>query len=316
MKALHIIKDTAKPKLIFTQLPIPTPEPGHLLIKVRASGLNPSDAMNAVGGFPYTTFPRVPGRDYAGTIASIADSSSKFKVGQNVFGTSGRYFSFTQDGAHAEYTIISEAGASIKPDSLTFEQAATLGVPFTTAMICLDRARAVAGEHVLVLGAFGTVGKAVVQLAKARGCKVTGAARDPVADLNLLDDPDLTKHQNKFNVIVDTTGSIQLIKSALANGLAVRGRIAYIAAPRQGEPVLSFDMKALYRAEQEIVGCNSLNYSAEEMKSVVDRLAEMLEKNEIQPYDDLVTVPLEEKEVIEAYDAVAKRAGVKYVIVP
>ena len=111
------------------------------------------------------------GRDFAGVV-----EEGSFK-GKEVYGTSGPLIAFTQDGAHAEYCMVPENAVAIKPKNLSFLQASTVGVSFTTASIALKRARTTTADVVLVLGANGSVGSAVTQLAKVMGCKVITASR-------------------------------------------------------------------------------------------------------------------------------------------
>jgi NADPH2:quinone reductase len=82
---LKIDQPSSPPSLITTTLPIPLPKPTYVLVKVHAAAINPSDVLNASGAFSYTTFPRVPGRDFAG----IVESGSSELQGKPVYGTSG-----------------------------------------------------------------------------------------------------------------------------------------------------------------------------------------------------------------------------------
>jgi NADPH:quinone reductase len=188
MKALQITLQDDKPVLSLTTLPQPPLRPGYVLVQVKASAINPSDIFNSKGGFAHTTFPRVPGRDFAGVVVAPASSSW---VGKAVFGTSGRELSFTEDGAHAEFLLVREEGLVGKPGNLTFAQAAVLGVPYSTALLALRRAQTTAQDVVMVLGASGAVGSAVQQLARQMGCKVLTVSRRDDASINLIKDPAL-----------------------------------------------------------------------------------------------------------------------------
>ena len=144
-------------KIIFKDdLPKPTPNDSQLLIKVLASPINPSDAMNASGKFPHTTFPRIPGRDFAGIVVE-APSSSPIAIGAEVYGTSGPTLSFTEDGAAAEFVVVPVDAVALKPKSISFAQAASVGTPFTAARLALQRAQAKSGETVLVIRSSGEV---------------------------------------------------------------------------------------------------------------------------------------------------------------
>jgi NADPH2:quinone reductase len=124
-----------------------------------------------------------------------------------------------------------------KPHNLSLTQAARVGVPFTTASIALHRAGTLTADIVLILGVAGTVGSAVVQLAKGMGCKVITASRHDSEDINTSSDPTLEKigvltDGRGVDVVVDTVGDPHLMKAALGR-LALRGRLSFISAPHR-----------------------------------------------------------------------------------
>ena len=273
MRALRLTaSNEPTPHLAFTILPKPTPPPNTVLVKIQAACINPSDVLNANGGFNYTEFPRVPGRDFAG----IVEAGPAEFVGQEVYGISGNSLGFSVDGSHAEYCIVPAGFVAKKPSNLSFAQAATVGVPFTTAALALRRAMLQPTDIVLVLGASGAVGSAAYQLARSRGCKVLAAARRDSADVNTATDPELKAAKSLTggkgpDIVVDTTGSLAMMKAGL-HCLAPRGRLAYISAPRKGSTDFTFDLKQVYREEKVIMGCNTarqeLSEAAVEMKSM------------------------------------------------
>ncbi|KAK5195055.1 hypothetical protein LTR99_002706 [Exophiala xenobiotica] len=319
MKAISLIRDdttgVTPASLKTVILPIPQAKPGHLLVKICAAAINPSDVLNWDGGFPYTTYPRVPGRDFAG----VVEDGDSWWIGKKVFGSSGRSISFTQDGTHAEYCQIPEGAAVPMPSVLSFAQAACIGVPWSTASIMLKRARVQPSDTVLVLGACGAVGSSAVQLARAKACRVITAARRDFADINTATDSELTGVRDLtsgkgVDVVIDTVGDPALMQNAL-KVLAVRGRLCFIAAPRTADALFSFNLKDLYRAEHSIVGCNSLQYDAEEIGANLCELIDGFESGQHKavPTKDIHTVPLEK--ATEAYEAVRRKDGRKYVIV-
>jgi NADPH:quinone reductase len=85
-------------------------------------------------------------------------------MGREVYGTSGDSLGFSMDGTHAQYCLIPIDSLATKPSNLSFAQAATIGVPFTTAALALHRANVQSIDVVLVLGASGAVGSAACQL--------------------------------------------------------------------------------------------------------------------------------------------------------
>nr|BFE97692.1 hypothetical protein GCM10020185_82280 [Pseudomonas brassicacearum subsp. brassicacearum] len=112
-------------------MPTPVPGPDEVLIRVKAAGLNPSDVKNVEGRFPYTTLPRVPGRDFAGVI----EQGPAHLLGKAVWGT-GRGPGFLRDGSHAQYLTVPASGVALKPERLSFVQAAAMGVPFYHRLRC------------------------------------------------------------------------------------------------------------------------------------------------------------------------------------
>jgi NADPH2:quinone reductase len=314
MKALRLTKESpdSPPILSLETLPKPTLTPGHLLVKVHASAIHPSDILNSKGGFGLTKFPRVPGRDFAGTIAE----GPSIRIGEEVYGTSGFTQAFSVDGAQAEYILVPENAVAPKPRGLSFVQAAGLGVPFTTASLVLRKASAKEGEVILVLGASGAVGSAVVQLAKEQGLRVLSGVRNDKGDVNTASDPkleaiDTVTDGKGVDIVIDTVGQPSLTQVAVAK-LKVGGRLAFIAAPRSGATELGIEMTDFYRKEKTLVGCNSLLYPVEEFAEVLNGLTSKFEEGLLQTAGSWETVKLEDG--VEAYEK-AKQKGAKIMIV-
>lgn len=317
MQALRLTKeDPAKPPtLTLTTIPKPALTPDHLLVKVHASAIHPSDLINAKGAFPLTTFPRIPGRDYSGTVVEGPPSL----VGTEVYGTSGFTQAFSLDGAQAEYILVTEDAVTPKPKNLSFVQAATVGVPFTTASLVLRRAGCKEGDVLLVLGANGAVGSAVVQLAKSLGAKVLLGTRDEKGDVNTASDPELKKIDELtggkgVDIVVDTVGQPALTKAAVAK-LGRGGRLAFIAAPRTGATELGVEMVDFYRKEKSLVGCNTLLYSVEEFAEELKKLTPKFEDGSLQAAAPGEWNEMKLEEGVQAYEKAGQRGGGKFVIV-
>jgi NADPH:quinone reductase len=142
------------------------------LVRTKAASINPSDVKNVAGSMKQTTLPRTPGRDFAG----VVEVGPAEWIGAPVWGTGGDT-GFTRDGTHAE--MIAEPVASLrrKPDTLSFDQAASVGVNYMAAWLGLEAAGLGAGETVLLIGAGGGVGGAAAQIARRIGARVIGADR-------------------------------------------------------------------------------------------------------------------------------------------
>ena len=146
--------------------PVPQPHAGEVLIKVRAAGVNPVDwkaALRRLG--------MVPGADVSGTIDTLGEGVTGWKVGDAVLGFAGK------SGSYAEYAVIPLNSLARKPKSMTFEEAAGLPIAGDTAYRALHEAGKIErGQTVLIHGAAGGVGSAAVQIAKAAGARVIGTA--------------------------------------------------------------------------------------------------------------------------------------------
>src|SRR5216684_7690166 len=167
----------------------PVPEDSEVLIKVRAASVNPLDG-GLMKGRPYIarimTGLRKPkitrlGVDVAGQVEAVGRNVTQFKPGDAVFGLCIRYPQasgvkvWVCQGAFAEYVCAPESALVMKPDSVTFEQAASAPVAAFTALQGLrDKGHIQPGQKVLVNGAAGGVGTFAVQIAKSFGAEVTG----------------------------------------------------------------------------------------------------------------------------------------------
>ena len=313
MQALQLTREgTASPSLKLINTSKPTPGPGQVLIQLKASPILPSDALNSKGLFPHTTFPRIPGRDFAGI---VVDGPAHL-LGKEVFGASGHDFSFTEDGCHAEYCLISEKVVVEKPKNLSFAQAASVGTPFTTAALALRRAGAKSGESVLVLGATGQVGSAVVNVAKSWGCNVLGVARGNSAEVDSVADPTLSKAKALTDgkgpdVAVDTVGDAQLAQAAI-EVLAFRGRYSFISAPRGGNSKVPVDFLSVYRREVTLVGNNSVEHSQEEMAQELSSMREGFESGVLVPMKESAMTFISLQEAVGAYTDGKKRSVIRF----
>ena len=171
---------------------------------------------------------RILGLDLAGEVEAVGAGVTRFKAGDQVFGTTEPAY-----GAHAEYICLPEDGVlAIKPADMTFEEAATIPVMANTALHFIrDLGNVQAGQKVLINGASGGIGTFAVQIAKYYGAEVTGVCS--TANLELVRSleadqvidytkEDFTKGGRTYDVILDAVGksSFSRCKSALKeNGL-------------------------------------------------------------------------------------------------
>ncbi|HEX7863163.1 MAG TPA: NADPH:quinone reductase [Verrucomicrobiae bacterium] len=169
MKSIRVTQPGGPEVLKLGEVPKPSPGPGQVLIEVRAIGVNPVDTYIRSGNYPNATLPYTPGRDCAGIIQELGEGVHEMKVGARVY-TSG-----TVTGAYAEFASAEAKTVHALPENISFAQGAALGIPYATAYRALfQKAKARAGEWLLVHGASGGVGTAAVQLARAAGLNVIG----------------------------------------------------------------------------------------------------------------------------------------------
>ncbi|KAL3860647.1 hypothetical protein ACJMK2_010743 [Sinanodonta woodiana] len=156
-------------------VPIPSPKEDQVLIKVIAAGVNPVDTYIRSGTYAAKPdLPYTPGMDSAGVVEEVGPKVTKFKKGSRVF----TYRSLT--GTYAEYTLASEDHVANLHNDLTFEQGASLGVPYYTAYrAIMFKSGVKAGSTILIHGASGAVGLACIQIGAAHGMKMLGTASTP-----------------------------------------------------------------------------------------------------------------------------------------
>jgi NADPH:quinone reductase-like Zn-dependent oxidoreductase len=159
-------------QLVLERVPRPEVQPQHVLVRVYAAGVNPIDwkiRSNWQGRYEASQLPTIPGSDLAGVIQKVGPGVTGLEEGQAVYGTGS--------GTYAEYALASANTLAPKPESLTFDEAATVPIGALTAWRTLfDQADLQAGQRILVQGAAGGVGLFAVQFARWKGAHVIGTA--------------------------------------------------------------------------------------------------------------------------------------------
>ncbi|MEM5537318.1 NADP-dependent oxidoreductase [Neptuniibacter pectenicola] len=216
MKAIQISEFGSNEVLSYTELAEPELNPGQVLIKNQAAGVNPIDWKTCSGGgaAPFIgDLPFVPGWEFAGTVAKIADDVTTFSVGDPVFG----FIRFPERaGCFAEYVAAPVDQISLRPAELPVEAAAGLGLAGLTAWQALfDKGNLKASQRVVILAGAGGVGHLAIQLAKWAGAQVittasaanhdflTALGADVVIDYHTQK---ITDHAKDVDLVIDGIG--------------------------------------------------------------------------------------------------------------
>jgi NADPH2:quinone reductase len=263
---------------------------GEVLVEVKAAAVNPSDVKAATGLMAYAVFPRTPGRDYAGV---VIDGPAQW-LGREVFGSSGD-LGIRRDGSHATHLAVEAEALVEKPVSLSWDEAAGIGVPFVTAMEGFRRAgMPKAGETVLVMGVNGKVGQAAVQIASWHGARVLGVVRksEPYeghtnSAVEVID-ASATDVAPRVRELTDGKGAAIVFNTvgdpyfqAAHKSLALKGRQILIAAI---SPVVQFNILEFYRAQHTYLGVDTLGLSSIETGAVLRGLVPGLKSGHLKPY--------------------------------
>ncbi|MED1663365.1 SDR family NAD(P)-dependent oxidoreductase [Brevibacillus laterosporus] len=151
---------------------VPDPEKGEVTIHVKASAINFPDTMCVKGLYPtMPEYPFVPGFEVAGIVTKIANGVTDFQVGDEIIALTGK-----QLGGHATYVNVSVANAVRKPRNITFEEACSLPVVFSTVYHAFETGGLGSKEHVLIQTATGGCGLVAIQLANLKGCVCYGTS--------------------------------------------------------------------------------------------------------------------------------------------
>lgn len=171
MKAIRYHQFGEADVLKVEQVPKPIAQKDEVLIRIYAAGVLPIDWKIRRGQFPLPVeLPKIPGTSFAGVIEKVGSNVTTFEPGQKVFGRS-------ENGTYAEYTTASQESIALIPQSISFEEAATISGGASTAWKALIHdGKIKAGDRVLIHGAAGGVGSFAVQFAKWKNAYVIGTA--------------------------------------------------------------------------------------------------------------------------------------------
>jgi len=222
------------PDFRLTDTDVPAVKPGHVLVRVAATSVNPIDIkIRKMKPAFAPALPAILGMDVAGTVEAVGEGVSNLKPGDEVFGCAGGLADMP--GALAEYMLADAKLLALKPANLSMAQAAALPLVTITAWDALfDRARIKAGQFVLIHAGTGGVGHVAVQLAKSCGARVatTVSSADKAMLARSLGADEIINYREEkpeeyvarltggrgFDVVFDTVGGANLDASFLAAG--------------------------------------------------------------------------------------------------
>lgn len=304
-------------RLDYRAVPLPAPGPGEVLLKVLAAGINNTDintrlgwysasvkagtdattedAGRADGGWSGATpFPLIQGTDCCGRVVAVGPGVAAGRIGGRVLVRACmRQTDFTSmdtvwlgsnfDGAFAQYVKVPAAEVFAVDCGWTDAELATIPCAYGTAENMLHRAGVTAGQRVLVTGASGGVGSAVIQLAKRRGAEViaiTSAAKQQTvmeigADRVLCreDDPLAALGGESVDVVIDNVAGPAF--GAMLAVLRRGGR--YVTSGAIAGPVVDLDLRVLYLKDITLIGCTAWD------EPVFGNLIGYIERGEIRP---------------------------------
>ncbi|PSL22031.1 alcohol dehydrogenase family protein [Shimia abyssi] len=305
-----------------TNWPVPAPAPGDVLIRVRACGLNNTDVNTRSGWYSKTvddattggafdevdetdptwggrplTFPRIQGADICGEIVAVGSDIDPARIGERIISDNWLrdpadpdnkdktgYYGSERDGGYAQYTTIPATNALAVNSPLSDAELATFSCSYSTAEGMLTRANVTATDTVLVPGASGGVGGALVQLAKRRGARVIALASEAkhaeVAtlgpDIILPRAPEYLRAalgDEKITVVADVVGGAQW--ASLIDVLERGGR--YTCSGAIAGPMVTLDLRTFYLRDLTFTGSTVID------PQVTRNLIKYIEAGEIKP---------------------------------
>lgn len=318
MNAVILTGFGGQEKLVYTQVPKPIPKQGEVLIKVGACSVNNTDINTRTGWYaaedsfqailqdtkvnnPNNSscwaqsgiqFPRIQGADIVGKVVEIGSNVEPKLLHQRVMVDSWirdetlddyQYVGSELDGGFAEYTVVPATNVYPINSSLSDIELATFPCSYSTAENMLTKGQISSADTVVVMGASGGVGSALIQLSKIRGAKVIAIvsankeafARDVGADYVYRRDEQLASNlaQHQITVALDVVGGDYF--NLLLKTLEPRGR--YVSCGAIGNPMVSLDLRDLIYRDLEMIGATRLE------PEVFQRLVRYLEGGLLKP---------------------------------
>jgi len=316
MKAVLLTGHGDLSKLSYREdVPVPQPAPLEVLLEVSACGMNNTDVWVREGAYgteedagavstwrrgrSTLTFPRIQGTDAVGRVVAVGEGVPSSRVGERVmvdFSLYNRaddsladidYIGHGRDGGYAEYVAVPAENAHVVHCDLDDAELATFCCAYLTAEHMLDRARVAAGERVLVTGASGGVGSALIQLCRARGAvpyAVTGRGKE-AAVRALGAEAAITRGEGDLAdaVRAATEDPVDVVADVVAGPMfndllrVLRPEGRYTTSGAIAGPVVQLDLRTMYLKHLELHG------SSQGTRGAFRRLVGYIEQKKIRP---------------------------------
>jgi NADPH:quinone reductase-like Zn-dependent oxidoreductase len=297
MKA--IVQDGYGPADVLELRDIDRPSIGaeEVLVRVRAAGVDPG-VWHLMTGQPYLVRamgfglrrPKVAvrGRDLAGVVEAVGAGVTRFRSGDEVYGT-------CEGGSFAEYAAAPQHRLAAKPANVSFEQAAVTPISGMTALQGIrDGGRVQPGQQVMVIGAAGGVGSFAVQIAKSLGATVTGVCSTSKADLvrslgadDVLDytREEIDRGPARYDLVIDTAGNRPL--SLLRRAMTPQGTLVLVGGEHGGGRLLGgFDRQFRAPLLSLFVGQRLRGLIAKERAEDLLAITRLIESGAVTPLID------------------------------
>ena len=353
MKAVVTTGNGGYEKLVYCDVLMPIVGAGEVLLQVLAAGVNNTEINTRLGWYSSsvltgtnnvsedtqqsatqkldggwnvaTPFPFIQGTDCCGRVVDVAPDVDSTLIGARVlvrpcmrpdgFGSMRNIWMGSDfDGAFAQFVKVPASEIFVVNSEWSDFELASLPCSYGSAENMLHRAKVGVNDHVLVAGASGGVGSAVLQLAKLRGAKVTAIVgkskakqvREIGADVVIERGADIVKFlgEESVDVVVDNVGgsSFEAMLKVLRRG----GR--YVSSGAIGGPIVNFDLRDFYLKDLNLIGCTAWD------EPVFANLVSYVEKNRIKP---LVAKTFALKEIAKAQQEFLEKNHVgKFVLIP
>jgi NADPH:quinone reductase-like Zn-dependent oxidoreductase len=286
--------------------PVPSPGPHEVLVAVSACGMNNTDVNTRVGWYAGGSwgggidFPRIQGADPVGTVAAVGERVSSERIGQRVMVDPwirghdvdhARYLGSELDGGFSEFVAVPSANAHRIDSALSDVELATFACSYSTAEHMLTRAELRAGQWVLVTGASGGVGGALIQLAKRRGARVVALTGPEKLDAVASIGADVVLDREGADVVTAVevaTGGVDVFADVVGGAWfppllgSVRRGGHYVVAGAVAGAVVELDLRTLYLHDLTMHGATVVP------EEVFSNLLLYIERGEMQPRVDRV----------------------------